>query len=213
MDIGMIKKSLSKYSRKSDRIGFIGEDQEYSKYAVGIPLVYINNELNVLFQVRAKNLKNQPGEISFPGGKIEKNENSLMAAIRETCEELNINSKCIETLGSLDLMITQHNKIIYPYVIQLGDNIKIQPSENEVDHIFFVPVEFFINNKPIVKTIRIFTEPEEEFPYPHMPGAMEYKWIEGRSKVYIYKYEDYIIWGLTAKIMNHFIEVIKENAK
>lgn len=211
MDMNIIRKSLGKNLRKSDRIGFIGENDEFNKYAVAIPLVYINDELNVLFQVRAKSLKNQPGEVSFPGGKIEINENSLMAAIRETCEELNITSKNIETLGNLDLMITQHNKIIYPYVIQLGSDIKIKPSKNEVDHIFYVPIQFFINNKPIIKTIRILTEPEEEFPYSNMTGAMEYKWIQGRSKVYIYKYENYIIWGLTAKIMNHFSELIKES--
>lgn len=210
MDMNIIKKSLSKNSRKSDRIGFIGEDEEYNKYAVAIPLVKINNELNILFQLRAKSLKSQPGEISFPGGRIEKNENSLMAAIRETCEELNIQSKSIETLGNLDFMITQHNKIIYPYVIHIEEGIKIQPSENEVDHIFYVPVQFFIDNKPIIKTIRILTEPEEEFPYSHMAGAMEYKWSEGKSKVYIYKYKDYVIWGLTAKIMNHFAELIRE---
>lgn len=210
MDMNIIKKSLSKNLRKSDRIGFIGEDEEYNKYAVAIPLVKINNELNILFQLRSKNMKSQPGEISFPGGRIEKNENSLMAAIRETCEELNIQSKSIETLGNLDFMITQHNKIIYPYVIHIEEGIKIQPSENEVDHIFYVPVQFFIDNKPIIKTIRILTEPEEEFPYSHMAGAMEYKWSEGKSKVYIYKYKDYVIWGLTAKIINHFAELIRE---
>jgi 8-oxo-dGTP pyrophosphatase MutT (NUDIX family) len=194
--------------RESDRVGIIGENDDYKKYAVAIPLVNINDKLNVLLQVRAKNLNNQPGEISFPGGKIEKNENSLIAAIRETCEELNINSNRIETLGNLDFMITQHNKIIYPYVVYIDNTTIIKPSESEVDHIFYVPLQFFIESEPIIKTIRIFTEPEEEFPYSHMVGAMEYKWIEGKSKVYIYKYESYIIWGMTAKIMNHFARLI-----
>lgn len=208
MDINIIMKVLEDSLRKSDRVGIIGENEDYNKYAVAIPLVYINNELNVLLQVRAKNLNNQPGEISFPGGKIEENENSLIAAIRETCEELNISSNSIEILGSLDFMITQHNKIIYPYVVQIDKNITIEPSENEVDHIFFVPLKFFIKIEPIIKTIRIFSEPEEEFPYSHMVGAMEYKLIKGKSKVYIYKYEGYIIWGMTAKIMNHFVKLI-----
>ncbi len=195
--------------RKSDRIGIIGEDEDFNKYAVAIPLVFINNELNVLFQVRARNLNNQPGEISFPGGKIEENENSLNAAIRETCEELNIDSNRIEILGSLDFLITQQNKIIYPYVIHIDEDTTIEPSKDEVDHIFFVPLQFFIESEPLIKTIRIYMEPEEEFPYSHMVGAMGYKWIGGRSKVYIYNYKDNIIWGMTAKIMNHFTKSIK----
>lgn len=213
MEIDGIKKILSKTTRKSDRVGIIGEDDDYKKYSVAIPLVYINDELNILFQVRSKKLKNQPGEVSFPGGKIEKNENSIMAAIRETCEELNIDPKSIETLGCLDFTITQHNKIIYPFVIQIEKTTKIIPSEDEVDHIFFVPLKFFIESKPLIKSIRILTEPEEEFPFSNMAGAMEYKWIEGRSRVYIYKHEEYIIWGLTAKIMNHFAELIKDYVK
>ena len=210
MNTNIIMKALEDNLRKSDRIGIIGENEDYNKYAVAIPLVYINNELNVLFQVRAKNLNNQPGEISFPGGKIEENENSFIAAIRETCEELNINSNRIETLGNLDFLITQHNKIIYPYVIHIDEDTKIEPSESEVDHIFFVPLQFFIESEPLIKTIKILSEPEEEFPYSHMVGAMEYKWIEGRGKVYIYKYKDYIIWGMTAKIMNHFAKSIMD---
>lgn len=205
MDLYMIKNALKRNKRDGDKIGFIGEDEEYTKYAVGIPLININNELHVLFQVRARDLKNQPGEISFPGGKIEKKENSLIAAVRETCEELNINSKSIENLGSMDLLITQHNKIIYPYVFHLDEKAEIEPSENEVDHVFFVPLNFFIYNKPIVKAIKILSEPAEELPYSNLTGAMEYKWIEGRGTIYIYKYENYIIWGLTAKIMRYFI--------
>lgn len=213
MDIDEIIKILGKNKRQTDRIGIIGEDDDYKKYAVAVPLIYINDELNVLFQVRSKKLRNQPGEVSFPGGKIERNENSSMAAIRETCEELNITPQSIRNLGSLDLMITQHNKIIYPYVVNLEKNIRILPSESEVDHIFYVPVQFFMENMPIIKAVRVQTEPEQELPYSHMAGAMEYRWIEGKSRVYIYKFEDYIIWGLTAKIMHHFVELIKQSVK
>lgn len=210
MDINEITKILSKNIRSSDKVGIIGEVDDYKKYAVAVPLVKINDSLNVLFQVRSKNLRNQPGEVSFPGGKIEKDENSNSAAIRETCEELNIGARSIVTLGSLDLVITQHNKIIYPYVIRIEDNIKIDPSVHEVDHIFYVPLKFFTEVKPLAKSIRILTEPEEEMPFSNMVGAMDYKWIEGRSRVYIYRYEGYVIWGLTAKIMNHFSELIRK---
>jgi 8-oxo-dGTP pyrophosphatase MutT (NUDIX family) len=210
MNINLVKQIVGKNNRESDRIGIIGENQDYKKYSVAIPLININGELNILLQVRAKHLNNQPGEISFPGGKIEENENSLMAVIRETCEELNISEDSIEILGSMDLMITHHNKIIYPYAIHIDKDTVIKPAENEVDHIFFVPLKFFIETKPLIKVIRILTEPKEEFPYSNMIGAMGYKWIEGRSKIYIYKYEEYIIWGLTAKIMNHFVELITD---
>lgn len=200
-----IEKIYNCYVDKS--IGIIGEG-EMLRYSVIIPIIEEDNELKILFEVRAKTLRHQPGEISFPGGKIEKNENNKTAAIRETCEELGINEEDIEVLGAENILVTQHNRIIYPYVARIINPEKINPSNFEVDHVFKVPIKHFINNIPAVKKVRIITVPTEDFPYEEIASGREYRWIEGENNIYFYKYIDYTIWGLTARILKQFINTI-----
>ena len=67
---------------------FIGEETAL-RYAVLIPLVQVDGEWHVLFEVRSLTMRKQPGDISFPGGRIDPTDASPMeAAIRETHEEL-----------------------------------------------------------------------------------------------------------------------------
>lgn len=190
-------------------IRIMGENNEYRRYAVVIPIINIDGDLNVIFEVRAKNMRSQPGEISFPGGKVEKFESPKEASIRETCEELNIEGKQINIIGQMDTLITQHGKIIYPFIADIDSKVKINPSQSEVDHIFYVPLKFFMEKEPIVKRIKVISLPEEEFPYKDMEGAMGYSWDVGKQNVYFYRFKDYVIWGLTAKIIYYFIEDLK----
>lgn len=193
-------------------IGIIGED-EMQRYSVIIPLIKINNELKILFEVRAKTLRHQPGEISFPGGKIEKNEDSKSAGIRETCEELGVLEGDIEVIGAENILVTQHNRIIYPYVARISSQGNIKPSSFEVDHVFYVPIDYLIHQKPLVKAVKIITEPAEDFPYEDIASGKDYKWIEGRNDIYFYKFGAYTIWGLTARILNQFIKTILETER
>lgn len=64
-----------------------------------IPLVEKDGELHLLFEVRAKHMESQPGEICFPGGHVEQGENPKDAALRETFEELGIPTEKIELIG------------------------------------------------------------------------------------------------------------------
>ena len=71
-----------------------------------LPLIEINNETHVLFEVRSLNLRRQPGEICFPGGKIEQDDvDQRQCAIRETSEELGIHESDIENVIPLDYML------------------------------------------------------------------------------------------------------------
>jgi peroxisomal coenzyme A diphosphatase NUDT7 len=202
-NLNEIKECLS-----NARVGIIGEEVEYKRYAVAVPLVEINDEMHVLFQVRSRNLRSQPGEISFPGGRIEKGEGNLKAALRETVEELGIGYEDMEVLGAGDILITPHNRIIYPFGICINDLSKIRPSESEVDHVFYVPISFFQENEPLIKCVKIVSEPEDEFfPYEDMKKVKmsQYKWDTGKNSIYFYKYKDYVIWGITAKILYNFM--------
>ena len=79
---------------------FIGEETAL-RFAVLIPLVQVNDEWHVLFEVRSLTMRKQPGDISFPGGRIDPTDASPMeAAIRETHEELGVDPTCIQVLGT-----------------------------------------------------------------------------------------------------------------
>lgn len=181
-----------------------------NKYAVLMPLVKVDEKLHVLFEVRSKKLGRQPSEISFPGGRVEKGETIKDAAIRETCEELNIEKSNITVLGELDFTTTANN-VVYGFVGAV-DNIdidKIRYNEDEVDHIFTVPLDFFIKNEPDIHYMKLEIVTGEDFPYHLIPNGRAYDWDERGEKVCFYIYGDYIIWGMTAKFIKNFVEIFK----
>ena len=70
--------------------------------AVVIPLIQKDGEYHILYEQRAMELAHQPGEICFPGGRVEVGEDPKQAAIRETTEELLVDADQIELLAALD---------------------------------------------------------------------------------------------------------------
>ncbi|HCS11709.1 MAG TPA: CoA pyrophosphatase, partial [Clostridiales bacterium] len=70
-------------------------------FAVLVPMIEIDGELNFIYEVRSNSIT-QPGEISFPGGRIEEGESPKEAAIRETSEELLLNKANIEIIAELN---------------------------------------------------------------------------------------------------------------
>lgn len=182
------------------------------EYAVVLPLINIEGRWEVIYEVRSNNLKRQPGEISFPGGQVEEGENYRQAAIRETMEELNIGEENISIIGELDFLVSRDNTIIYAFVAII-ENIHIDdinPNLEEVDHIFTVPIDFFLNNEPKLYYIDLHPIFSEDFPYNLIPNGKDYKWRMGKHSVYFYNYEDYIIWGYTARMTKNFIDIIKK---
>jgi len=182
------------------------------KYAVLIPLVENNGQIEVIYEVRAKNLKSQPGEISFPGGKVEEGESYKQAAIRETMEELNLKEENIKVVGELDYLVSYANFTIHCF-LGIIDSItvdKILPNYDEVDHLFTVPLRYFIETKPDIYKLGLQTVGNEEFPYNLIPKGKDYNFRRGTHSVLFYKYNDYIIWGYTAKMTRHLIEIIED---
>ena len=185
-------------------------DQQYSKFAVLLPIVMHNHKLSLLFEIRSKHLKGQPGEICFPGGQIEKQDaDPLAAAIRETSEELAIASADIQILGPLNVLWTPFQYRIHSFVALLAGTCYPVPLASEVEDVFYVPLDFLLKTEPLVSTLHVNMQPDESFPYHMVPGGQDYPWLNGKYPVYFYSYENYIIWGITARILHHFLETIK----
>lgn len=79
----MIEEIMNKYSNYTP---YINGWSNMKRAAVAILLTEIDNDVKIVFQVRAFHMKSQPGDISFPGGRIDKGETSKEAVIREICE-------------------------------------------------------------------------------------------------------------------------------
>mgnify|MGYP000126448359 FL=1 len=202
MDISLIKETFE--NRKGNPMGLTNH------YSVLLPLVKIDDSWHVLFEVRSEKLDRQPNEISFPGGKVEENETFKDGAIRETCEELNIQPSSITVLGELDYIMS-NNSAVYGFVGVLEDiDVDyIEYNEKEVDHVFTVPLDFFLSNEPEVHYTKLEVVPNEDFPYHLIQNGRDYNWNKGKQVVYFYVYEDYVIWGMTARFMKNFVDILK----
>jgi len=180
-------------------------------YSVLIPVFEINNRTYILYEVRADHLSTQPGEISFPGGRVERGETFCQGAVRECSEELNIAEEKIDVMGEVDYLITPFNFIIYAFVAKIDiDNLdEIEVNKNEVKEIFKVPVDYLMTHKPEKYRAELESEMDKNFPYHLIPGGEDYNHRRSSYTIYFYRYEDRIIWGITAEISKNFIDILK----
>lgn len=187
----------------------LGSDK-FSKYAVLVPLIQKKDGIHVLFEVRSIELRRQPGEICFPGGKIDFQDSTEKdAAIRETVEELGIIEENIKGVLPLDFMLSPFGMIVYPFVGFINKPETIQPNPSEVGEVFTVPLSFFMNTSPEIYQINFKVVPEGNFPFNLIPGGEKYNWRARGLDEYFYRYEEKVIWGLTAKILSHLIEILR----
>lgn len=189
---------------------YINGHEAMKKASVLIPIVSINNVNHILFEVRSEKLRSQPNEISFPGGVIENNETPVVACIRETCEELGTNPNNIEIISEIDLFISPANIIIHPFVGIIKDISDLNISLDEVDHTFLVPISHLLENKPICYKNKVQVVPNKNFPYEIIPNKNNYKFKSGNYDSLFYIYNDYVIWGITGKILENFLNIISK---
>ena len=183
----------------------IGENRLF-RTAVCIPLIEKDGKMELLFEVRSGRLASQPGDICFPGGKIEQGEEPSETAVREICEELLIGRENIEIIGPADIFHTE-NIIVFTYVGLLKG---YQGTFNEeVESVFTVPVDFFLNTAPERYEISYEMRFEEGFPFDRIVGGRDYNWRQRSSYQLFYQYEDHCIWGLTAKLVTAFAGLYK----
>lgn len=174
--------------------------------AVFIPLISVHGEIHLLYQVRAYHLRNQPGDVAFPGGEMEAGEGSEQAAVRETCEELQLPKHLIEIYGRIDSLYTSFDALIHCYVGRLHVDVEqIIPSSDEVETIFTVPLSWLCTHPPEWYFARHFFELDQLFP----KEIISNHGIKGSDyPVALYRSTPYIIWGITARITKQFIDII-----
>ena len=186
---------------KNRKVGVIGDRKEF---AILIPLVETNEGLSLLYEVRGKTIK-QPGDVCFPGGKIEKGEDVFSAALRETEEELGIKSSDIEILGRFDSLL-EVNRLRLHTVVGLVNNEAVSNIKlnYEVSEYFTVPIKFLEENKPDYFKQEIIQD-ITGFPFDNHGIDPNYKWRKAFQDTFFWHYEGHCIWGITSAITEWFI--------
>ncbi|WP_342539401.1 CoA pyrophosphatase [Sporosarcina sp. FSL K6-1540] len=189
---------------------FIGEETAL-RSAVLIPLVQVDEEWHILFEVRSFTMRKQPGDISFPGGRIDSTDPSPMeAALRETHEELGVDPKTVTIVGTLSPYIASSSFVIYPFVATIDYNQIIHSyNKEEVEEVFTIPLKWLLNYEPYMHSVSVEPVPSLNFPYEKIMNGAQYQWRARSMEEWFFDYEKYTIWGLTARILKHFIEIIK----
>ncbi|HAS74142.1 MAG TPA: CoA pyrophosphatase [Clostridiales bacterium UBA8960] len=179
-----------------------------------IPLIERDGMLHLLYEKRALSLKSQPGEICFPGGALEDIEHPMDAAVRETCEELQIRESQIEIIGQIDSILTSFDMLIHCYVGLLHCAFEeIIYSKDEVEAIFTVPMAYLFEHTPKTYLIKSRFDLQDDFPFQSIPNGKDYNFKTMSYPVVFYEYEDYTIWGLTARMTEQFVKMIKSELK
>ena len=156
--------------------------------AVLIPVVE-RDEPMVLLTQRAVHLPDHPGQIAFPGGKIDKSDSSpLAAALREAEEEIGLAPAFIEPIGYLDLYLTTLGYRIVPTVARIRPGFSLALNEQEVAETFEVPLAFLMEVAN------------------HQRHSRE--WQGMTRHYYAIPFGERYIWGVTAGILRNLYERI-----
>lgn len=190
-----------------------GAEEFYKFFSVLVPVVERDGKLYLLYEIRAKHMERQPGEICFPGGELEADETTRECALRETREEIGIPEDRIRIVNQLDTIYTYSNFTMYCYLGIIEEDaledMKLNP--DEVQEVFLVSIDRLMETDPAVYLTDVVPAPPEDFPYDKVTGGQPYNWRRGRAPVPVYEeFDGNVIWGLTARITKRFIDAIKE---
>jgi len=162
--------------------------QIQKRASVLIPLLEAEGELFVLLTQRSEHLRSHAGQVSFPGGKQDtQDENSLGTALRETHEEIGLPPEKVEIIGTLDQILSLHYYLVTPFVALIPYDFVPITNTGEIEAVFKVPLTFFMNGE------NHWTE--------------EYKTPIATVLAHHFDFQGYDIWGLTAKLILRLLEI------
>jgi 8-oxo-dGTP pyrophosphatase MutT (NUDIX family) len=166
----------------------IAEVRPIRPAAVLVPVVD-HPEPTVLLTQRAQHLPDHPGQVSFPGGKIDKADSSpLESALREAQEEIGLDRKAVTPIGYLDLYMTTLGYRIVPVVARVAPGFALTLNTSEVDATFEVPLGFLMDQANVQRHSR--------------------DWNGMTRHYYAITFGERYIWGVTAGILRNLYDRI-----
>lgn len=144
-------------------------------------------EPRLILTKRSSALKHHPGQIAFPGGKVDEGDRDVThAALREAWEEIGLPQDLPEVIGQLPTHETVTGFMVTPVVAVLRSDFDIRPEAGEVDEVFSVPLSHVLNPAHYIVESR--------------------RWRGTRRRYYTVPYGPYYIWGATARMLRQFAD-------
>ena len=162
--------------------------------AVLIGLIPRESGWQVLLTRRTEHMSSHAGQVAFPGGRVDQDDQGhIAAALRETAEEVGIASSQIRPIGFLERFATISNFIVTPVVAILSVDISPTPQQSEVAAIFEAPLELFLD------------------PLQRRTESREYL---GRMRsTTVFQFGEHRIWGATASMLVNFVERLRAGSQ
>ncbi len=158
--------------------------------AVAILIFEHNHQLFFPLIKRPLHIKHHKGQIALPGGKLNENESIFDCAKRETEEEIAVSKQRIHILKQLtELYIPISNHLVFPILCYSEQSPALSPTTNEVDKIIWCSIQDLLQFQKQTAKVKITDE----------------LWIDAPAFIY----QNEIIWGATALILNEFKLIIQ----
>jgi 8-oxo-dGTP pyrophosphatase MutT (NUDIX family) len=155
--------------------------------AVLIPVIDDGDEARVIFTRRTATLRKHSGQVSFPGGAIDPEDDTPeRAALRETEEEIGLDRRFVQTVGRLPYYMAMSGFRITPVLAVVQPGYDLIPNPAEVAAVFDVPLSFLMN--------------------PDNHGRGQATWKGAERQFYSMPYGKQHIWGITAGIVRMLYE-------
>ena len=153
-----------------------------------------NGDHCVLLQKRSSRVESHKGEISFPGGKRDPEDITILdTALRETHEEMGVHPQDVDVFGPLDQTATTSGFCTSPFAGTIPYPYEFSPQEEEVAEVLEVPVSSLLDRVNRRDEIRIADGDLQDAP--------------------VFAYDGHIIFGATARILDRFIELLETSIR
>ncbi|MFB6223231.1 MAG: CoA pyrophosphatase [Haloarcula sp.] len=163
-------------------------DDEQREAAVVVPVVTRADGEAILFTKRADHLSDHPGQMSFPGGGHEpEDEDLLRTALREANEEVGLDPMAVNVIGRLDDIRTVTQYSIRPFVSRIPDR-EYLPADEEVAEVALLPVSELTD---------LDNYESEHRDHPH----------HGEIRLHFFYVDGYTVWGATARMLVQLLEL------
>lgn len=180
----MIKRLREGYSVPRSRFEERGKFP--NEAAVLVAVTDHSQEPEIILTKRADHLSSHSGEVSFPGGKWEPADSSLViTALRESEEEVGLPPEVVEVINVQPHLYSLWGIKVTPYVGIIPPEVALEANPDELDSVFRVPVSFFLEDRRTCTDV--YYREDREWWSP------------------VYHYDGYKIWGLTARILVEFV--------
>ncbi|WP_028100577.1 CoA pyrophosphatase [Pseudoduganella violaceinigra] len=158
--------------------------------SVLVPLVLREDGVYLLLTMRTAHLNDHAGQVAFPGGRAEPTDaDAIDTALRETEEEIGLDRRYVDVIGTLPLYYTGTGYAVTPVVGLVTPPFALKADPFEVAEIFEVPFHFLMDGAN------------------HQRRAAELP--NGRRTFYAMPYQNYFIWGATAGMLRNLFHFLR----